>query len=213
MKTDALISMLATGAVAVEPNALQRRYVTALGCGAFAAMLLMAPWLGVRPDITAAVMLPMFWVKLAYPAVLLAGTLVAAQRLSRPGARLGSAPLAMAAPVLARRMLASVVLLSAAPAARAELVFGFSWNVCPFYIATLSAPAFIAALWAMKGFAPTRPALAGAACGLLAGTLGALVYALHCPEMAAPFLGIWYLLGMLIPAAVGAVMGSLLLRW
>ena len=65
----------------------------------------------------------------------------------------------------------------------------------------------------MKGLAPTRPALAGAASGLLAGALGALVYALHCPEMAAPFLGIWYLLGMLIPAVVGAMVGPLLLRW
>jgi hypothetical protein len=31
--------------------------------------------------------------------------------------------------------------------------------------------------------------------------------------MAAPFLGIWYLLGMLIPAAVGALIGPLVLRW
>lgn len=26
--------------------------------------------------------------------------------------------------------------------------------------------------------------------GLLSGAIGALVYALHCPEMAAPFLGV-----------------------
>jgi hypothetical protein len=40
-----------------------------------------------------------------------------------------------------------------------------------------------------------------------------LAYALYCPEMAAPFVAIWYLLGMLIPAAAGAVLGPLLLRW
>jgi hypothetical protein len=40
-----------------------------------------------------------------------------------------------------------------------------------------------------------------------------VVYALHCPEMAAPFIGIWYLLGMLIPAAVGAAIGARALRW
>jgi hypothetical protein len=65
----------------------------------------------------------------------------------------------------------------------------------------------------MKGLAPTRLALAGAAAGLLAGSAGALIYALHCPEMEAPFLAIWYLLGMLIPTAVGAAIGPRLLRW
>jgi len=40
-----------------------------------------------------------------------------------------------------------------------------------------------------------------------------VVYALHCPEMAAPFLFIWNGLGMLAPAAIGAAMGPRLLRW
>jgi hypothetical protein len=40
-----------------------------------------------------------------------------------------------------------------------------------------------------------------------------LVYALHCPELAAPFLAIWYLLGMLIPTAIGAWLGPRPLRW
>ena len=47
----------------------------------------------------------------------------------------------------------------------------------------------------------------------LAGAIGALVYCLHCPELAPPFLGFWYLLGMLIPAAAGAALGPRLLRW
>ena len=213
MKTDDLISMLAQGAIAVEPNVAQRRYVAALGWGAFGAMSVMAIWLGVRPDIATAVWLPMFWVKLAFPGVLFAGALLAVLRLSRPGARLGRIPVLMVAPVLAIWILAAMALLDAEPAVRGSLIYGVSWHVCSFYIAMVSAPAFIAALWAMKDLAPTRPALAGAASGLLAGALGAAVYALHCPEMAAPFLGIWYLLGMLIPAVFGAVAGSILLRW
>jgi hypothetical protein len=213
MKTDNLISMLANGAVAVEPNAMRRRYVAALGWGAFGATLLMAIMLGVRPDLPEAALLPMFWGKLAFPSVLLAGALLATLRSSRPGARLGRVPLAIVAPVVVMWLIATVMLLGAAPAVRDEMVFGISWTVCPIYIATLSAPAFVALLWAMKGLAPTRLVVAGAASGLLAGALGALIYALHCPEMAAPFLAIWYVLGMLIPAAVGAVAGPLLLRW
>ena len=57
-------------------------------------------------------------------------------------------------------------------------------------------PAFAATFWAMKGLAPTQPVVAGAFSGFLAGAVGATVYCLHCPEMAPPFLGTWYLLGM-----------------
>ncbi len=213
MKTDELISMLASGAEAVEPDALRRRYATALGWGAFGATLLMAILLGVRPDLAEATQLPMFWVKLAFPAALLAAALLAVLRLSRPGTRLGRVPAAVAAPVLAMWSLGAVVLLAAAPGERGALLFGDSAASCPFTIALLSVPLFVAALWAMRGLAPTRLALAGAAAGLLAGAGGALVYALYCPEMAAPFIGIWYLLGMLIPTALGAMLGPRLLRW
>ena len=213
MKTDELITMLARGAVAVEPQALQRRYGIALGWGACGTTLLMAIFLGVRPDIAEAARLPMFWMKLAFPALVVAGALLATVRLSRPGMRLGRVPAAIAAPVLAVWLLAAVVLLSAAPAEQYKLVFGDTWASCPFNIAALSVPLFGALLWAMKGLAPTHLALAGTAAGLLAGAGGALIYALHCPEMAAPFLGIWYVLGMSIPAAVGAAIGPSVLRW
>jgi hypothetical protein len=213
MKTDELVTMLAAGAGAVEPGATGRRYTAALGWGAFGATLLMAIVLGVRPDLAEAARLPMFWVKLAFPASVAAGALYAAARLSRPGVPLGRVPAALAAPVLAMWLLAALVLATAAAGEREELIFGGSWNDCPLFIALLSLPVFAAALWAMKGLAPTRLALSGAAAGLLAGSVGALIYALYCTEMAAPFLAIWYLLGMLIPTAAGAAIGPRLLRW
>ncbi len=213
MRTDELIAMLANGADAVEPHALRRRYGLALGWGAFGTMLLMAIMFGVRPDLAAAARLPMFWVKLAFPAALLAGALLATLRLSHPGVALGGVPAAIATPVLALWLLAVVILLGAASGEREKLVFGDTWASCPFNIGILSMPLFGALMWAMKGLAPTRLALAGAAIGLLSGTGGALVYALYCTEMAAPFIGIWYLLGMLIPTALGAMLGPRLLRW
>ena len=66
---------------------------------------------------------------------------------------------------------------------------------------------------ALRGAAPTRLAWAGAGAGLLAGALGALAYALHCPEMAAPFLAVWYLAGMALPTLAGAWLGPRVLRW
>ena len=213
MRTDELITMLAAGAAPVEPRATQRRYVTAIGWGAFGSTLLMALFLGVRPDLAEAARLPMFWVKLLFPALLCAGALYAAARLSRPGMTAEGAPLLLAVPVAAIWLVAAWSLLGADSAQRQELIFGETWKECPFNITLLALPAFAAALWAMKGLAPTRPALAGASAGLLAGAMGALAYSLHCPELAAPFLALWYLLGMLIPAAIGALLGPWLLRW
>ncbi len=213
MRTDDLVTMLATGAGAVQPNQAARRYAGAISWGFLGAALLMAMLLGPRADLARAVLLPMFWVKLAFVAGLAAASLFAALRLSRPGGRLTWVPGALAAPVLAIWLLAAIALARADAAQRAVLFFGDTWDVCPFLIAMLSAPAFVAAIWAMKGLAPTRLRLAGAAAGLLAGAVGALVYCLHCPEMGAPFIGFWYLLGMLIPPAVGALLGPRLLRW
>jgi len=213
MRTDDLVTMLATGVEAVKPNAAARRYATAIGWGALGAALLLAILLGVRRDLGVAVLLPMFWVKLAFVACLAAGSLLAVLRLSRPGLRLAWVPSALAAPVLAMWVLAAFVLMRADPGQRSQLFFGETWTSCPFLIALMAAPVFVAVLWAIRGLAPTRLRLAGAAAGLLSGAVGALVYCLHCPELEAPFLGFWYLLGMLIPTAVGALLGPRLLRW
>ena len=213
MKTDELVAMLAAGAAPVDPDAITRRYATAIGWGAFGATLLMMIALGARPDLSEAARLPMFWIKFAFPACVAVAALYAAARLSRPGARLGRAPAALAAPVLVIWAMAAYALASAAGPDRAALMFGESSSVCTLIIAILSLPVFAAALWAMRGLAPTRPALAGAATGLLAGAIGALVYAFHCTEMDVPFLAFWYSFGMLIPAAAGTLIGPWLLRW
>jgi len=213
MRTDDLVTMLATGAGAVEPNQAARRYATATGFGVLGGAMLMVSLLGVRADIAAAALQPMFWVKLAFVASLAAASLLAAARLSRPGRRLAWATGALAAPVIAIWLLSAVALLQADPAQREALFYGETSDSCPLLIALLAAPAFVAVMWAMRGLAPTRLRLAGAGAGLLAGTVGALVYSLHCPESGAPFIGFWYPLGMLIPTAFGAVLGPSLLRW
>ena len=101
----------------------------------------------------------------------------------------------------------------APPELRPHLLLGGSWRVCTAFVTVLSIPAFCAIFWAMRGLAPTRLHQAGAAAGLLAGAEGLLVSCLHCPESALPFWCIWYVLGMLLPAAAGAVLGKWLLRW
>lgn len=213
MRTDDLIALLAADLTPVDALRAERRYLAKLAAGALAAMVAMLLWLGPRPDIAAAAPLPMFWLKLALPASLAMAALVALRRIGYPGVPLGRALWGAVVPVSLVWLLAGVALLTAAPAERLPLVLGDTWRQCPVTIAVLSVPAMALALWALRGLAPTRLALAGAVAGLFAGAVAALAYALHCPEMEAPFLAVWYVLGMLIPAGAGALLGPHLLKW
>jgi hypothetical protein len=213
MRTEELVTLLATEVDAVEKHAVARSYAGAIALGTVVSTLMMVNLLGLLPDFAGAARLPMFWAKVSFAACLVWVSLIATLRLSKPGMRLEWLPAALLTPVLVVWSLAGVVLAMADPAQRTELVFGATWAVCPFLIAMLSLPLFVTVLWTMRGLAPTRPRLAGAAAGLLAGSLGALVYSLHCPEFAAPFIGLWYLLGMLIPTLAGTLLGPWVLRW
>jgi hypothetical protein len=213
MKTDDLVTMLATGTEAVDPREQMRRAAVAIGAGVLVAAIVMASWLGVRWSMVQDMASPMLWAKFAFVAWLTMAGSVATLRLARPGARLARVPLALVAPVLLMWLLAVIALAGADAPRRAELLLGQTWSACPVNIPVLSLPIFIAAMWGMKGLAPTQLRLAGATAGLFAGAAGAFVYAFHCPELAAPFLGVWYVIGILVPAALGALIGPLVLRW
>ncbi|PKO85668.1 MAG: anti-sigma F factor [Betaproteobacteria bacterium HGW-Betaproteobacteria-12] len=213
MKTDELVALLAAGESAVNPHAVERRYALALSFGLPLAGLLMATLLKLRPDLSEAVLLPAFWIKAGFVASLAGAALFAVLRLSRPGARLDRVPALLAAPVLVIWSLAAYALFDAPPQQRSALFFGTTWKGCPLVIAVLSVPLFAGVMWAMKGLAPTHTRFAGFAAGLLSGASAALIYSLHCPEMAMPFIGFWYLLGILIPAVVGTLLSNRLLRW
>ena len=88
-------------------------------------------------------------------------------------------------------------------------MMGVSWRTCAVSISLMALPILALALLALKSLAPTKPVLAGAA----AGALGAAIYALYCVEMAAPFLAVWYVAGMLVPVLAGGLLGRRWLRW
>lgn len=213
MKTDDLIDMLASGpdvAVAARPA---RASLPPLLAGLLASIAIMLAVLGPRPDLGQAEMLPAFWIKLVFSVALAVAGWLAARRLSAPGARIAVLPLWLGAPVLLIWSMAGVALLEAAPGARAALFWGETWRYCPLLIALMSLPVFAAALRVMRGQAPTRLRLAGATAGFAAGAAAAAVYCIHCPEMSTVFVGFWYLLGMLVPAALGALIGPRVLAW
>jgi hypothetical protein len=213
MKTEDLIVMLAANAAPVDRMAVVRRFSFSLGGGMLITGLLLVLWLGASPGLPEMAALPMFWVKLLFSLGVATVALYAVVRLALPGMKAKAAPKLLLILLATLWALAAHVLINAAPAERSDLIFGQTWLYCVLIIPLLSIPVFVAAFWALKGMAPTRLALTGASAGLLAGAASATVYALYCPELAAPFIAVWYVLGMVIPAVIGAYAGTRYLRW
>ncbi len=115
--------------------------------------------------------------------------------------------------LLQRLVIGIYELVSAAAEQRVGLVFGKTWAVCSALIAMLSVPVFVSIQWTMRQLAPNQLRLAGATAGMCSGATGSFVYCLHCPETDLAFIGVWYLLGILIPTLIGALIGRSILRW
>jgi hypothetical protein len=65
----------------------------------------------------------------------------------------------------------------------------------------------------MRRMAPTRLTTAGAAAGLAAGGLSALVYSISCDESTMPFIFVWYGFAILAMTLLGAALGRRVMRW
>jgi hypothetical protein len=199
--------------VPVRPSFVQRRLLAGSGVGALISIALVLALLGPRPDMNKAMATAMFWLKLAYPLSLAVVAGLAAERLARPAARARGRIAWLAMPLLAVGALAVGQFLAASPASREALVMGGSARLCPFLVFAAALPPLLGLVWAMRGLAPTRLAETGAIIGLAAGGTGAFAYAWHCTEWGAPFLALWYSLGILAAVMLGALLGPLLLRW
>jgi hypothetical protein len=213
MKTEQLIGLLAADAHAVSRHALLRRLLVAAAAGSVVTLACVIILYGLRHDLRDAVSGTAFWVKAGFTsAVAVAGILVV-ERAGRPGARLGRRLMLLAVPFALILTIAWIELASADPGSRVALWLGQTWRSCPFSIAALSLPPLTLLLLSLRRLAPTRPAAAGFAAGMLAGGLAATAYGLHCPETSAAFIATWYALGMLVCGFIGAIAGRRVLRW
>lgn len=213
MKTDDLVSMLAAGEVAAPRRAASRRLGLAVLAGLPLSFGILFAEYGLRHDLLQAMFWPMFWIKQLFPLCIAVAGFVMVQRLARPGVSVQRAWLGAALPVFVVWAMAIAAWFIAPVEERIPSLMGQSWQTCAFSIGLMALPVLIATLMALKGLAPTRPALTGAAAGALAGGAGAAVYALYCVELTAPFLAVWYVIGMSVPVVAGAALGPRLLRW
>ena len=214
MRTDDLIATLAADAGPAPGLPPRRRLGVALAGGGLVALVLVLAWLRARPDLMQAMQGGMFWMKAAYTGMLGLGGYLAIERLGRPGGS-GRRGWAVAGAVLGLFVLAGIVQAMMSPNIRMALhmLRGHSWHVCSVYILALGIPMLALGLWAVRGMAPTRPTRAGFALGLFAGGAAATIYGLHCAENTFTFVALWYSLGVLLVASLGAVLGRWTLRW
>ncbi|HEY3638232.1 MAG TPA: DUF1109 domain-containing protein [Rhizomicrobium sp.] len=208
-----LARQLSSDLAPVQRGLVLRRLLFGLGGGLAASIVLVLLILGPRPDMSGAMDTAMFWMKLLYPLSLVAIALLAAERLARPAASARSRLAWLPLPFVLVALLALVVFILAQPAARETILMGQSARVCPFIVLASAVPPLAGLVWAMRGLAPTRLAETGAVIGLAAGGAGAFAYAWHCTEAGAPFLAIWYTLGIAAAALLGGLIGPRTLRW
>lgn len=211
MKTDELIQLLARGAGPAPRAVAARRLAPGAAVGVAASAGLALLLLGWVPGELYTQIAP--WFKLVYAGALALAAAWLAARLGRPLPRTDGPLLAVSAVLAAAALVGLGSWWQLPVAERMPSLMGHSWASCPWNVLGLSLPALVAALWALRGLAPTRPAAAGAAAGLFAGSLGAFGYALSCTELALPFVAAWYTLGVLLTAGLGALLGPRVLRW
>ena len=213
MNTDNLIATLAADVKPVPRNAVGRRLLAGIAAGGAMTLVLVVLWLGLRPDLGAAVHGFAFWMKWAYTISLGIGASVMVARLARPDAVDLRRFWPVAIPFVLLAIL-GVVEMAYTPAGDwLAMWLGKTWKKCPWTVLALSAPIFLGLLWSFRRMAPTRLRAAGAAAGLASGAWAATLYCLHCPEVSAIFVLTWYTLGIGLAGAAGAILGPRLLRW
>lgn len=179
---------------------------------AFAAVAFFAT-LGPRPDIAAATETPRFLFKFVVTITLAASAFRCVRALSRPGGNWRRAlPWLAAAPVLlAIAVIVELVLLPTDT--WSATIVGTNSMVCLTFIPLIGLGPLAGFLMVLRHGAPSRPTLAGAVAGILAGGIAATFYAAHCTDDSPLFVATWYTIAIAGLALLGAAAASRLARW
>jgi hypothetical protein len=211
MRTEDLIRALANDS-ALRPEPMARRFVILALMGVLAAACVFGLILRPRPDLGAVIATPRVAFKFLVTLTLVGAAGALAFRLMRPEA--GSSLRSVLGPVLALLAVGvAAELIASPPAAWRPLLIGSNALACLALVPLLSLVPLGAIMAALRYGAPSHPRLAGAVAGLLAGGIGAAVYAMHCPDDSPLFVAAWYGLSITLVVALGAALGPRSLRW
>jgi hypothetical protein len=213
MKTDELIDMLGTNIEPVKGGQLRNTLLVALAVGAAAALCLMLAIVGAPSEAFAGDYFGLPVLALTFTLGLVAAGVSFLVRAARPG-KPGRAPLVVIGLLFLAILLAGIVtLVLTHPAAWSGMIFGPQWAACLICIPLFSIAPFASLIWALRKEAPTNLAWTGAAAGLVAGALGAAIFAFHHPGGSIPFIVLWSGGPIVLCTLVGATLGPRLLRW
>jgi len=180
---------------------------TALAVAVFLATL------GLRPDFATAAESPRFLFKFAFTITLAVSAFGLVRALSRPGETWRKAmPYLAAAPALIAMAAVAELLLLPPDTWPAKLI-GTNSMVCLIFIPSIGIGPLAIFLLVLHHGAPTRPAFAGAAAGLLAGAIAATFYAAKCTDDSPLFVATWYTIAIAGIALVGAAGANRFARW
>jgi hypothetical protein len=213
MRTAELILSLAANVRPVRSGAVPRRIALGLVSGAVVTMTLILAALGLRHDLGSAMLGFPFWMKWGYTISIGVVSILATIHLARPDAHRPRWLWWLAFPATVVAALAIIEVINAPPGDWTGLWMGQSWRICSLLVFGFSLPIFAGLMIAFRRFAPTRLRLTGAVAGLAAGASAGTLYGLHCPEVSALFIFLWYSLGISLAAGLGALVGPKFLRW
>jgi hypothetical protein len=212
MKTEGLIRALAADATRpIKPLGHYLR--TGALCGALLAVILFVLSLHARADLSQALRSPAFVYKIIVAAslALTAGSLLPETARPLPTCMHRRALLIIAPALL---VLGVCFELCTQPAGLwLPRLIGHNAVHCLSLIPFLAAGPAVCLFVALRRGAPARPASAGAVAGLASGGVGAVLYALTCPDDSPLFVATWYTLAIAVVTGVAAYAGSRLLRW
>ncbi|MBL6751838.1 MAG: DUF1109 domain-containing protein [Nevskia sp.] len=211
MKTDRLIETLSTNLEPVERAGLAKPVALALLAGGLLSLAAMLATLGLSTDHAAAMGFLGFKVLFALGLVA-TGALVLIRSL-HPGRSTRRPFIAFLALLLLAGLVCAEAFLEGSPAHWSGIVFDPRWTTCVSCIPLFAMVPFAALTWALRKGAPTNLRRTGAMAGLVAGLIGAAVYALHCPADSLLFIAVWYSAAIGFCALVGALAGPRTLRW
>jgi hypothetical protein len=211
MRTEDLIELLAADRAPPGPKP-PVMVALAVAAGAAAAAVLL-PLVGIKPDIAAAIFDPRFIAKCFVVLLLSASAVGFALHLSRPEAKTGRWPLALAAAPLLLIALAILELTMVPSSDWMVRLLGVHWYVCLVLILAFAIVPLVALLIALRRSAPADARLAGAAAGVAAGGIATVLYVAHCPDDSPLFVAVWYTLAIGMVTLAGFLAGPRLLRW
>ena len=213
MKTERLIDLLSTNLEPIKGKEIDRTLTWVVAIGAIAAFGVMLATVGLRTKAGGGFHVPFLALKLLFMVSVIGLGVALLARLLRPGQNTRRLFAIIFLPFFAMGLACLVALGLAHPTAWGQMILGTQRVMCLYCIPLFAVIPFALLIWALRKGAPTNLRGTGAVAGLVAGALGAVAYAFHCPDDFVPFIAIWYGAMVGLCALIGAALGPRLLRW